>query len=134
MTTPDSSVLVAAFATWHPQHEVARDAVAGCDRLVAHAALETFAVLTRLPSHVRVEGGHVVAFLEGNFRKPWLTLRPRRYDALLAACVRAGVTGGAVYDALIGAAAVEAGESLVSSDKRARSVYEAVGAEVAFLE
>ena len=41
-----------------------------------------------------------------------------------------GISGGAVYDALVGLAAAEHGSVLATRDARARSTYEAVGARV----
>jgi hypothetical protein len=41
-----------------------------------------------------------------------------------------GISGGAVYDALVGAAARQHGRLLVSGDARARPVYEALGVRV----
>jgi predicted nucleic acid-binding protein len=43
---------------------------------------------------------------------------------------RLGISGGAVYDALVGAAARQHGLSLVSGDARARPAYEALGVRV----
>ena len=43
---------------------------------------------------------------------------------------RLGITGGAVYDALVGLAAVEHGVELATRDARARATYVAVGARV----
>jgi predicted nucleic acid-binding protein len=40
------------------------------------------------------------------------------------------ISDGAVYDALVGAAARQHGRSLVSGDERARHVYEAIGVRV----
>jgi hypothetical protein len=41
MRAVDSSVVIAAFATWHEHHGLARKAMSGRPRLVAHAAVET---------------------------------------------------------------------------------------------
>lgn len=41
-----------------------------------------------------------------------------------------GIAGGAVYDALVGLAAVENGVALATRDDRARGTYELIGAEV----
>ncbi len=40
------------------------------------------------------------------------------------------ISGGAVYDALVGLAAAEHGAQLATRDARARTTYEAVGAQV----
>jgi predicted nucleic acid-binding protein len=43
---------------------------------------------------------------------------------------RLGISGGAVYDALVAAAARQHRLLLVSADARARSAYEALGVEI----
>ena len=43
---------------------------------------------------------------------------------------RLGIAGSAVYDALVGLAAVENGAALATRDNRARATYEIVGADV----
>lgn len=51
MIAADTSVLVAGFASWHERHEPAHRLLAsGKVRLIDHVALETFALLTRLPA------------------------------------------------------------------------------------
>ena len=49
MKAADTSSVIAAFASWHESHEVARRALNDGLRLVEHCALETHCVLTRLP-------------------------------------------------------------------------------------
>jgi toxin FitB len=41
-----------------------------------------------------------------------------------------GIAGGAVYDALVGLAAVDHGAMLATRDRRAAATYEAVGARI----
>ncbi len=48
MRTADSSVLVAALATWHECHRAALTVVERLDCLVPHTLVETFAVLTAM--------------------------------------------------------------------------------------
>lgn len=50
-----------------------------------------------------------------------------------AALAEAGISGGAVYDALVAAAAVHHGLPLVSRDRRALDTYRALGLDVEFL-
>lgn len=50
--------------------------------------------------------------------------------ALIDELARLRISGGAVYDALVGAAAREHGHVLLSLDGRAGPVYEALGVEV----
>jgi hypothetical protein len=63
VTLVDTSIVVAAFASWHENHAAADRALDGKTRLVAHCAIETFSVLTRLPPPHRVAGHFVRDFL-----------------------------------------------------------------------
>ena len=45
----DSSIAIAALLDGHPAHDEAADALATCKTTIAHAAIETYSVLTRLP-------------------------------------------------------------------------------------
>jgi len=122
----DSSVAVAAFASWHELHERALDAVERAPLLPAHAALETYSVLTRLPRD-RVPPAPVLEFLHRRFRRPWLALDGPEVDRLLQELVSIGVAGGATYDAVVGATARAAEATLVSCDRRAATIYERLG-------
>ncbi len=51
----------------------------------------------------------------------------------LGALVVGRISGGRVYDALVGAAAAAAGATLFTADRRALPTYAAVGAEVDLL-
>ena len=51
------------------------------------------------------------------------------YPELLEALASAGLTGGAVYDALVAASAQHAGATLLSLDVRAATTYRAIGAD-----
>jgi len=48
--------------------------------------------------------------------------------------LRAGVAGGAVYDALVAATVKHASATLVTRDRRAVPVYEAIGVRYEVLE
>lgn len=50
MIVADSSVLVPAIVSDHEVHGVAFDAAQQVDASVGHALIETYAVLTRLPT------------------------------------------------------------------------------------
>lgn len=128
MTTVDTSVVVAAFASWHESHRAASKALRGAPRLPAHVALETFSVLTRLPPPHRAEAEIVSTFLELRFPDPVLTLSSADLKHLPQEAVAAGIAGGAIYDALVAATARRAGATLLTRDRRAVPVYEAMGA------
>jgi predicted nucleic acid-binding protein len=130
----DTSVLVAAFARWHESHPIARGALREADTLVAHAALETFSVLTRLPPPRRASGSLVLAFLDHHFPGPPVGLGGSGHRTMLEKAAERGIVGGQVYDALVAAAAAAAGATLLTLDARASSTYALVGAEYRLLE
>ena len=133
MIAVDSSVVVAGFASWHDAHAPAREALGRKPRLPAHVALESFSVLTRLPPPHRFAAGLVEALLAAHFPEPPLGLPGRQQTALIQLAVKAGVTGGAIYDALVAATAKQAGATLLTRDKRARTIYEVVGVSFEFV-
>jgi predicted nucleic acid-binding protein len=122
----DTSVVVAGFASWHEAHEPAREALDAA-RMTAHGALETYSVLTRLPSPHRAPSGIVTAFLVARFPQPWLELPGQEHRRLLETLTTIGVRGGSTYDALIGWTASHHGASLLTLDARATPTYEALG-------
>lgn len=127
MTALDSSVLVAAFASWHERHSDAQSSLRG-GRVVGSALVEAYSVLTRLPAPHRAPADVAAEFLARVVDSPPLTLSPtatRRLPSLLAS---RGISGGASYDALIAATAAEADEELVSLDLRAAVTYRLMGA------
>ncbi len=130
MKVADASVAVAAFAPWHEHHVAARRALIGAPTIVAHAAYETFSVLTRLPDPNRVQAIDALGFLEDWFAERWIGLSTTAERLLLGRLADAGIRGGAVYDGLIAATAAAEGATLVTADRRARATYEQVGADV----
>ena len=127
MTLVDTSIVVAAFASWHEQHSAADNEVDGNARLVAHCAIEAFSVLTRLPPPHRVAGHLVRDFLAARFPDPYVGLDRAEYQRLIPRLVELSISGGAVYDALIATTAGAAGDLLVSCDRRAAQTYERIG-------
>lgn len=127
MTAVDTSVVVAAFASWHEGHALALLALARRPRLPAHVALESFSVLTRLPPPHRALPAVVSEFLSATFTAAPLALPAKEQFELVAIATRAGLAGGAIYDALVGATAKRAGATLLTRDRRALATYEALG-------
>lgn len=127
MKAADTSLVVAAFASWHESHEGARRALDRGLRLVEHCALETYSVLTRLPAPHRTAGIVVRGFLESRFSLPFLRLDARGYRAFILGLPDHGVTGGAAYDALVAATAASYRAELVTCDRRALPIYERYG-------
>jgi predicted nucleic acid-binding protein len=123
----DTSIVVAAFASWHDKHETARGALDGGLRLVEHCALETYSVLTRLPPPHRARGEVVRDFLAVRFPEPLLRLSATDFREFLAGLPERAVTGGAAYDALVAATAAAHGAELLTCDRRALQIYERYG-------
>ena len=133
MIAVDTSVVVAAFASWHERHEPARAAVERGPRLPAQAALESYSVLTRLPPPHRAGADLVRDFLAFSFPDPTLALTPRAFAAFFTNLAELEIVGGAAYDALIAAVALDAGATLISCDRRAGATYARLGAAVEYL-
>jgi predicted nucleic acid-binding protein len=134
VTAVDTSVVVAAFASWHESHAVADQAVSEGARLIAHCAIESYSVLTRLPAPHRAPPALVRDFLLARFTETYLTLSAEDFQTLTSRLPELGISGGAVYDALVAVTALSAGESLVSCDRRAAPIYERVGVRYRLLE
>jgi predicted nucleic acid-binding protein len=113
-TATDSSVLVAALASWHESHAKAlralETAMAKGSALVvpADALLETYAVLTRLPAPHRISPAIALELLRESFRNvEVVALDSSETWGLLEGCAAGLVAGGTVYDARIVVAAVK---------------------------
>jgi len=114
----DSSSMVAAVCSWHERHavvaaDVERRLATRGSRLAipAHALVEAYAVLTRLPAPHRVAPADAWALLEANFVKPAEVMALEA--ALLARLAAAGTGGGRTYDALIAEQAAIAGADVL---------------------
>jgi predicted nucleic acid-binding protein len=129
----DTSVVVAAFASWHEQHAAARRLLDEGLRLVEHCALETYSVLTRLPPPHRSPRTVVRDFLAARFPQPLLRLSAPAFRDFVLHLPEHEVAGGAAYDALVAATAVAHGAELVSCDRRAAAVYESYRVRASFL-
>jgi predicted nucleic acid-binding protein len=124
----DSSVVIAAFATWHESHEAALRAVQARPILPVACAIEAYAVLTRLPAPHRADPQLVRAFLASAFAGPGIGLTEDEDGvALIATLAGLGISGGATYDAVIALVCRRNGATLITLDARARSTYERVG-------
>ena len=127
MLAVDTSVVVAAFATWHEAHGAAVAALERRPRLPAQVLVETYSVLTRLPPPHRTPSRIAAAYLEARFTEPLLGLPAADYRRLVRRAVDEVIAGGAIYDALVAWSARRAGATLLTRDHRAVRVYEAVG-------
>lgn len=133
MIAADTSLVVAAFASWHEQHAPALKLLDRGLRLIEHCALETYSVLTRLPPPHRVPAGIVREFLAARFPEPFLRLSAPAYRAFVMALPEQGVSGGAAYDALVAVTAATNAAELASCDRRAAPLYQRYGVSVILL-
>ena len=101
--------MVAAVCTWHEHHVVAAREIearlARGERLAvaAPALVETYAVLTRLPSPHRLAPADAWALVEANFIKQStaVALTGAAYARLLRRLAKQTIAGGRTYDAVI---------------------------------
>lgn len=133
MNAVDTSVAIPAFASWHPAHARTLEIINAGVLLPAHAALETFSVLTRLPAPHRASPSSVLEFLEKSFEGDWLTLSGPSVRRGVAELAGRGIHGGSTYDGFIGLTARSAGATLMTRDLRARTVYDLLGVDVEYI-
>jgi len=126
----DTSAAIALVVEDHDAHVATLDAVRGRQLgLAGHAWFETYSVLTRLPAGLRRSPADALRLLAGNFPASRFLGEAEAAD-LGGELARLRISGGAVYDALVGAAARQHRLTLVSVDARARAVYEALGVDI----
>ena len=126
----DTSVAVALLVEDHIAHQACREAVAGYTLgLAGHATFETMSVLSRLPPPQRRSITTISEALVHSFPHTYYLSADGTRDAA-SQMAALGIGGGAVYDALVAAATIEAGTPLVTRDRRARATYQAMGAAV----
>jgi len=100
--------------------------------LAGNAAFETFSVLTRLPAPARRTPEAVGRLLAVNFPISRF-LSASGTDKLLGQLGPLRLAGGSVHDALVAAAAVEHGMTLVTRDRRALATYRSLDVHVELL-
>ena len=129
----DTSVAVAMLLASHEAHDRVTELVGQREiHLTSHSALETYSVLTRLPGDARLQPDDAALLLDERFGQV-LVLTKARSVKLVNELARKGIAGGAVYDALIAATAVEASSMLLTRDKRAEATYQKLGVDVELL-
>jgi predicted nucleic acid-binding protein len=131
--TPDSSVVIAAFSDWSEHHEAAVEALGNVRDLVAHVELETYSVLTRLPEPFSANPVLVAKYLDEDFSGKRLVLAEHERRQLVSQLAGLSISGGAVYDAIVGLTAHEHGHRLISCDRRAARTYDRLGIDVDYL-
>ena len=101
--------------------------------LAGHAWFETFSVLTRLPAPQRRSAGEVLDLLQHNLPNSVFVdaADQLRFTEKLRDL---SISGGAIYDGLVGLAAQAAELPLLSRDRRASATYLSLGIVVEFLD
>lgn len=118
----DSSVVIAGFASWHEYHDAALSALEASPLLISHCVLESYAVLTRLPSPHRASPGIIAEYLRAQFPGEPIVLQTTTI-VLVEELYRLGISGGAVYDGLIAITARSHDATLLTLDRRAETTY-----------
>jgi predicted nucleic acid-binding protein len=132
-TLVDTSAAVALTVADHEFHRATIDALDGRRLgLAGHAAFETFSVLTRLPPPARRAPSVVARLMATNFPATRF-LSPEASAVLIARLADGEISGGSVYDALVGAVAREHGLPLATNDRRALDTYRVLGVDVEIL-
>lgn len=127
MKIVDTSLAVPALVTWHVASDTARQVAQGA-HIPAHARLETYSVLTRMPAPHRLDTSVVADLLEEWFPAGRIIVTSEDLSVtIVERCRQAGVGGGAVYDALVGLTAAGADAELLSRDARAARTYQTLG-------
>jgi predicted nucleic acid-binding protein len=126
----DTSVAVPLLVAQHSAHDtVVRWWNGRSLALSGHALAETYSVLTRLPGDLRLAPADAALLLHERFGPP-LTLRADTSAELIERLADCNIAGGAVYDALVGLAAIEHDVELGTRDGRARATYDVLGVRV----
>jgi len=100
----DTSVVVAALLGWHEHHKAARSAldrvlISGRLILPAPTLMESYSVMTRLPSPHRIAVSDAVALLEETFQHvPVIALAADEHWSLLRRLEEKRISGGRAYD------------------------------------
>ncbi len=130
----DTSVAVPLLVASHAAHAAVMRWWNGRSlSLSGHALAETYSVLTRLPGDLRLDPVDAARLLHERFERP-LVLPAERSTELVSVLADRGIAGGAVYDALVGLAALEHNVELGTRDGRARVTYDALGVRVLVAE
>jgi len=109
----DTSVLIPLFYGDHQHHDASIRAV---ERLQpgegfcgSHNLVEVYSSLTRMPGRFRVSADRARLFI-ADLREKFhaVALTPEEYASMVDRQSAAGITGGAIYDAMIAQCAVKA--------------------------
>lgn len=114
----DTSVLIAAFAEDHRQHEASLDALVrirkGSGFCGAHSLAEFYSVATRLPGKHRLSADQILlCFADLRERMAIVSLTADEYFEAMKDAAARGISGGLIYDLLLARCAVKAGAEII---------------------
>ena len=109
----DTSVLIPAFLEDHEHHNASFDVFSAAEKpqgyCGAHSLAEVYSSLTRMPGTHRLSAPRAVLIVRQiKDRLTVLSLDPEEYQATISDAAAAGITGGAIYDALLVRCALKA--------------------------
>lgn len=133
MIAVDTSVAIAALSPWHERHREASQACLGEAAIPAHALLEAYSTLTRMPEPLRISGAVAADALSRAWGRRTLAIPPDLAGELPSVLSRGSVVGGASYDGLVALTAQAHQRLLVSLDRRAERTYRLLGVDYRML-
>ena len=134
LTLVDTSVAVPIVLADHANHVATTEALEGRNLgLAGHAGFETFSILTRLPPPNRRKPPVVARVLAATFPESRF-LGAKTAKDLLERLAPMGLSGGSIYDALVGAVAAEQELTLATRDRRAMPTYRALGIKIELID
>jgi len=130
----DTSVLVAAFYGDHQHHAASLALFAGQKKssgaTAAHCLAEVYAVVTGMPGKNRASPHEALLFLNDvHERLALVSLEESEYVRVIEHAAEAGISGGALYDALIAQCALKAKAQTIYTWNAKH--FERLGADIA---
>jgi predicted nucleic acid-binding protein len=129
----DTSVVIAALSPWHERHGDAAQACHGDAAIPAHALLEAYSTLTRMPEPLRISGAVAAEALSRAWGGRTLAVPEDLSADLPVRLSRASIVGGASYDGLVALTAQAHARLIVSLDRRAERTYRLLGVDYRML-
>ncbi len=132
--TADTSITIAALLADHDARELAEQALKRCTVTIAHVAIETYSVLTRLPPSHRLASADAAALIDARLPSAYVALNDDDGASTPGRLAAADVSGGATYDGLIALTALEHDLELLTRDRRAVRSYRSLGVRYTLVE
>jgi predicted nucleic acid-binding protein len=116
----DTSVLVATFYGDHEHHVPSKDLFLRFERqdicCAAHSLAELYSVSTGMPGRYRVSGDEALLFLANvRERLTVIYLGDLEYFGALEGAAELGISGGAIYDVILGWCALKSKAEVIYS-------------------